>query len=63
MVQDFLAIPLSTVSSESAFSLGGRILGERRSTLAPEMLEALVCVKDWQFMTKDLADEGTRPFL
>jgi hypothetical protein len=46
MVRDFLAIPLSTVSSESAFSLGGRILGERRSSLAPEMLEALVYGKD-----------------
>jgi hypothetical protein len=63
MVRDFLAIPLSTVSSESAFSLGGRILGERRSSLAPEMLEALVCGKDWLFMTKDLADEGRKLFL
>jgi hypothetical protein len=62
MVRDFLAIPLSTVSSESTFSLGGRILGERRSSLAPEMLEALVCGKDWLFMTKDLAEEGRKPF-
>ena len=44
MARDFLAIPLSTVPSESAFSLGGRILGESRSSLTPEMLEALVCV-------------------
>jgi hypothetical protein len=41
---DFLAIPLSTVPSESAFSLEGRILGESRSSLNGEMLEALVCV-------------------
>jgi len=53
MARDFLAIPLSTVSSESAFSLGGRILGEARSSLTPEMLEALVCGKDWLFMEKD----------
>jgi len=46
MAHDFLAIPLSTVPSESAFSLGGRILGESRSSLTPEMLEALVCGKD-----------------
>jgi hypothetical protein len=46
MVRDFLAIFLSTVSSESAFSLGGRILGERKSSLTPEMLEALVRGKD-----------------
>ena len=63
MVRDFLAIFLSTVSSESAFSLGGRILGERRSSLAPEMLQALVCSKDWLLMTKDLADEGRKPLL
>jgi len=53
MARDFLAIPLSTVSSESAFSLGGRILGDHRSSLAPEMLEALVCGKDWLYKTKD----------
>ena len=53
MARDFLAIPLSTVSSESAFSLGGRILGDHRSSLAPEMLEALVCAKDWLYKTKD----------
>ena len=51
--RDFLAIPLSTVSSESAFSCGGRILGDRRSSLTPEMLQALVCTKDWLFKTKD----------
>ena len=54
MARNFLAIPLSTVSSESAFSLGGRILGETRSSLTPEMLEALVCGKDWLFLEKDV---------
>ncbi|CAD6256653.1 unnamed protein product [Miscanthus lutarioriparius] len=61
MVRDFLAIPLSTVSSESAFSLRERILGERRSSLMPEMLEALVCAKIWLFKTaedQDLEHEG-----
>ena len=53
MARDFLAIPLSTMSSESAFSLGGRILGDHRSSLTPEMLEALVCAKDWLYKTKD----------
>jgi len=46
MARDFLAIPLSTVSSESAFSLSGRILSDNRSSMTPETLEALVCVKD-----------------
>ena len=53
MARDFLAISVSTVSSESAFSLGGRILGDHRNSLTPEMLEALVCVKDWLYKTKD----------
>ena len=52
MARDFLAIPLSTVSSESTFSCGGRILGDHRSSLIPQMLEALVCAKDWLFKAK-----------
>jgi hypothetical protein len=47
MARDFLAVPLSTVSSESVFSCGGRILGDTRSSLKPYALEALVCGKDW----------------
>ena len=58
MARDFLAIPLSTVPSESAFSLGGRILGESRSSLTPEMLEALVCGKNWMFKEKEVDNEG-----
>ncbi|WVZ83233.1 hypothetical protein U9M48_030402 [Paspalum notatum var. saurae] len=58
MARDFLAIPLSTVSSESAFSCGGRILGGHRSSLTPQKLEALICAKDWLFITQDLDVEG-----
>jgi hypothetical protein len=58
MARDFLAIPLSAVSSESAFSCGGRILEDHRSLLNPEMLEALVCAKDWLFKTKDVNSKG-----
>ncbi|CAO2176487.1 unnamed protein product [Urochloa humidicola] len=47
MARDFLSIPVSTVSSESAFSAAGRILGKDRTSLSPETLEALVCSKDW----------------
>ncbi|CAN1185790.1 Putative AC9 transposase [Linum perenne] len=36
-----------TVASESAFSLGGRIMTEFRTSLTPSMLEALVCAADW----------------
>ncbi|WVZ89881.1 hypothetical protein U9M48_036230 [Paspalum notatum var. saurae] len=58
MARDFLAIPLSIVSSESAFSCGGRILSDHRSSLSPQMLEALICAKDWLFISKDLDFEG-----
>ncbi|CAN6252694.1 unnamed protein product [Urochloa humidicola] len=47
MARDFLAIPVSTVSFESAFSTAGRILGKDRTSLSPETLEALICAKDW----------------
>lgn len=53
MARDFLAIPLSTVASESAFSCGKRILGDKRSSLNPDMLEVLVCAKDWLFKPKE----------
>jgi hypothetical protein len=58
MARDFLAIPFSTVPSEQAFSLEGRILGESRSSLTPEMLEALVRRKDWLFNEKEEDIEG-----
>jgi hypothetical protein len=47
MARDVLAIPISTVASESAFSTGGRILDDFRSSLTPFMIEALVCSQDW----------------
>uniref|UniRef100_A0A8I7BJ22 Transposase n=1 Tax=Hordeum vulgare subsp. vulgare TaxID=112509 RepID=A0A8I7BJ22_HORVV len=53
MARDFLAIPLSTVASEAAFTCGKSILGDSRSSLTPDMLEALVCAKDWLFIPKE----------
>lgn len=47
IARDFLAIPISTVASESSFSTGGRILTPHRSRLRPDTLEALMCVQDW----------------
>ncbi|CAN1347846.1 Putative AC transposase [Linum perenne] len=47
MAKDMFGIPISTVASESAFSLGGRIMDEFRTSLHPTMLEALVCASDW----------------
>ena len=47
LARDVLAIPISTVASESAFSTGGRILDDFRSSITPFMIEALVCTQDW----------------
>ena len=43
-----MSVPVSTVSSESCFSLTGRILEERRRRLLPENVEMLTCIKDWE---------------
>ncbi|KAL6125938.1 hypothetical protein ACLB2K_073989 [Fragaria x ananassa] len=47
VAKDVFAIPISTVASESAFSLGKRIVDPFRSSLTPKMVEALVCCCDW----------------
>jgi hypothetical protein len=45
--RDILAIPVTTVASESAFSTSGRIISPHRSRLAPSMVEALMCMQAW----------------
>ncbi|KAF3773860.1 DETOXIFICATION 33 protein, partial [Nymphaea thermarum] len=45
--QDILCIPITTVASESAFSTGGLIVDESRSSLSPKTVEELVCAGDW----------------
>nr|KYP41095.1 Putative AC transposase [Cajanus cajan] len=47
MARDILAIPLSTVSFEHAFSMGDRVLNRYRSYLDPTIVEALVCARSW----------------
>jgi len=48
MAKDIMSVPVSTMSSESCFSLTGRILEERRRCLLPEHVEMLACIKDWE---------------
>ncbi|KAK3231390.1 hypothetical protein Dsin_003271 [Dipteronia sinensis] len=47
VARDILAIPVSTVASESAFSTGGRILDSFRSSLSPRTVETLICTQNW----------------
>jgi hypothetical protein len=47
IARDVLAIPVSSVASESAFSAGKRIISDFRSSLAPETVEGLICLQDW----------------
>jgi hypothetical protein len=47
MARDVLAISASTLASESAFSVGGRVVNKYHSRLDPQVVEALICTKDW----------------
>ena len=48
MARDIMDVPVSTVSSESCFSLTGRVIEERRRRLHPHTVEMLTCIKDWE---------------
>lgn len=44
--RDVLVVPISSVASESAFSVGGKIIIESRSCFGEDSVEALVCSTD-----------------
>ena len=49
MARDILAIPVSTVASESAFSVGAKVIDKYRTAMKSDITEALICTKDWMF--------------
>ncbi|XP_013607631.1 PREDICTED: zinc finger BED domain-containing protein RICESLEEPER 2-like [Brassica oleracea var. oleracea] len=66
MARDLLAMQVSLVASESAFSTSGRILEPYRSCLTHYMIEVLMCTEQWMhadiksFKHKRLMIEASR---
>jgi hypothetical protein len=48
LAKDIMTVPVSTTSSESTFSLSGRVIEERRRRLGADTVEMLICTKDWE---------------
>jgi hypothetical protein len=47
IAHDIMAIPVTTVASESVFSTGGRVISPHRYRLAPKTVEGLMCMQAW----------------
>ena len=59
IARDVLAMQVSSVASESAFSTSGRMLEPHRSCLTHYMVEVLMCSEQW--MKQDLQMESRLP--
>ncbi|XP_056850857.1 zinc finger BED domain-containing protein RICESLEEPER 2-like [Raphanus sativus] len=57
MARDLLAMQVSSVASESAFSTSGRILEPYRSCLTHYMTEVLMCTEQWMHADIKLSEQ------
>ncbi|KAL0328244.1 UNVERIFIED_CONTAM: putative AC transposase [Sesamum calycinum] len=46
IARDVLAVLVSTIALEAAFSIGGCVLDAFRSSLSPKIVQALICAQD-----------------
>ncbi|CAN1812881.1 Zinc finger BED domain-containing protein RICESLEEPER 2 [Linum perenne] len=47
MATEIMAIPITSVASEAAFSAGGRVIEPSRARLGKKTIQALLCSQDW----------------
>ena len=56
IARDVLTVPVSTVALEVAFSAGGRVVSDKRYSLAPDSIEVNICMKDCAIADKRIFD-------
>ncbi|XP_062144580.1 zinc finger BED domain-containing protein RICESLEEPER 3-like [Alnus glutinosa] len=47
VAKDILSTPITTITSESTFSAGGRVINPHRASLLTETVQKLLCGADW----------------
>jgi len=62
MARKYLAIPATSASIESIFSIGGNIITKARNSLQPETVKQLILlkswgIKDWEELNSNIVEE------
>ena len=52
MARDLLTIPMSSITSEQAFSAGRRVVNDKRTNIIEDMVECCVWLQDWYLADK-----------